>query len=1310
MKKRRLALLTLAVVLALLAGTLAALRTRWAGDQICALAASRISGATGLPIAVEACTLDPFSLSLVVEGLRLGPAEAPVFTAAAASARLSPVQGFGRRLALAEVSLTRPHLRLAVPQPGATPARCPPEALDRLDVARLTLAEGAAALLLPGGGRVEVEGLAVDARKADGGWRLGPAPRRLRVAAAAGLVSVAAGEQTWRVVRPSVEGVVALDLSGLVLARAEALVGASRLGLRGEVRDLCAPLFDLTATAQGTLPGLVALAGVDASPWNGDLAVEATVKGPLASPEVGGTVAFQRLRRGETIAPGAGQGRWRWQGDRIAVDELSLPFEGGRLSATGHVLLRRDVPLDLDVKLENVEFGELLERLDVKGSWVQMRLEGGGHLAGPVWPPDIAVRLDLQVSHFRSLAGPWREARPGAFTVVEAERGRLLAPFRIRLDGITFEGARIEVGQGSAEVDAQINFATARGFSVRATADADLDALRHVAGLPWGGRAQLTATVAAAPYGNPRVEAKVRAERFRFLDVDLGAATTDLSYGPDRSLRLSGIDGQRGQARYQGFLTVDLGASPVRLTASRLTASGRLRDLFDAVLDWLPKAKVLRDALDGQLVEAVARATGRAAAPDVEFEARLGPGTLLGRRFDAGRLAGRLAEGAAATFRQAELSFGPGTASATGRWGLAPPYPWDLQVAVAGVPAAALGLPGGDWGGSVSGAASLARSLEAPDVRFALNGAALTVAGAAVGTVQVGGVVDGARLQVTASGDGARFSGEARLEGKLPYRARAELDVEDAGRLWPGGPPSGFRAALEGVATAEGDLTDLAASRGRVGLSRVSLAQADFKLENAAPVALAFGGGRLEVERLAILGVDTELNVTGAIAAGGGLDLAASGGLDLRLVTGAFPALRRLHGRLALEARVGGSTAAPLLIGEGRLEETGFVLRGGQATFEGLAGPLTFSQNKVLFDALTARVNGGQLALAGELELDRLFPARLRVEGRLEEVPVAVPASLPALLSGRLEAVGTPEETLVTGRLHVLRARYVEDVALEKNMYDLRRRRAPPPRAYDKAGEWLRFDVQLVVDGDARVENDLVRGGMRGELTLVGSLAAPGLLGALSMTEGSRAVFRGNEFLLSHAVVDFTDRHKVEMALDVHGEARVADYQVFLHLFGTMSDPLATLTSSPPLSQPDIITLLSVGFTRRDTPTGSATTGLATAAAAQALFAASGLDEQVRRFLPRGGPLRDISVRITSVYSEVNQQVEPRAEFESWAWQDRLRLRYQAPLAGARGQRAQAELRLGDHTAVQYQYDTDNPNVGGGDHGMDLKLRWEWTE
>ena len=35
---------------------------------------------------------------------------------------------------------------------------------------------------------------------------------------------------------------------------------------------------------------------------------------------------------------------------------------------------------------------------------------------------------------------------------------------------------------------------------------------------------------------------------------------------------------------------------------------------------------------------------------------------------------------------------------------------------------------------------------------------------------------------------------------------------------------------------------------------------------------------------------------------------------------------------------------------------------------------------------------------------------------------------------------------------------------------------------------------------------------------------------------------------------------------------------------------------------------------------------------------------------------------------------------------------------------------LGRHTALQYQWDNDNPDVQTGDHGVDLKLRWEWID
>jgi translocation and assembly module TamB len=576
--------------------------------------------------------------------------------------------------------------------------------------------------------------------------------------------------------------------------------------------------------------------------------------------------------------------------------------------------------------------------------------------------------------------------------------------------------------------------------------------------------------------------------------------------------------------------------------------------------------------------------------------------------------------------------------------------------------------------------------------------------------VQLGGTVQGRRLLLTGGADGIRLSLEAALRDRLPFHAEAALSLEDAARLWPGGPPTGLRASVQGTLTADGDLADPAGGRGRLSLPHLAAGYADLKLENAGPVEVAWDRGRVEIGAFTLKGANTEFSLTGSAALEGALDLVTAGTLDLRLLSGVLPAARRPHGTLRLEAHVGGTAANPSLLGGGRLEDGGFQLRGAGIALERLTGDLAFSQNKVLFDALDGEVNGGRVGLSGEVELEGLSPVRHRVEATLDEVPMAVPPTLPAALSGRLEAAGTPDDTLVTGRLHVVRARYTEDVDLEKSLLELKRRRVTAARAYDKAGEWLHLDVQLAVDGDVRVENDLVRGGVAGELTVTGTLASPGLLGTLSMERGSRATFRGNDFELSHALVEFTDRDKVALSLDVHGEARVSDYQVFMHLFGSLSDPQLTLTSVPPLSQPDVITLLSVGFTRRDTPVGTGVQGVATAAAAQALFAASGLDEQVRRFLPRGGPLKDLSVRITSVYSETSGQVEPRAEFESWVVRDRLRLRFQAPLGGARGRRAQAELRLGTRTTLQYQWDSDTLDFASGDHGLDLKLKWEWTE
>jgi translocation and assembly module TamB len=349
--------------------------------------------------------------------------------------------------------------------------------------------------------------------------------------------------------------------------------------------------------------------------------------------------------------------------------------------------------------------------------------------------------------------------------------------------------------------------------------------------------------------------------------------------------------------------------------------------------------------------------------------------------------------------------------------------------------------------------------------------------------------------------------------------------------------------------------------------------------------------------------------------------------------------------------------------------------------------------------------------MRGEVALSSFVPSRIRVESELDRVPMAIPSWLPTVLSGKVEAFGSLDAMTLSGTLRVMAARYTEPFDLDKRILQVGSAPKAPARPYDPTNEWLRFDLRLVVDGDARIDNDLVRGQARGELLLTGSLAAMGMTGSLAFLPGARGFYRGNEFVLTRAVVDFTDRTRMRLVLDVTGEAALKEYRVLLHVFGDLDDLQLQLSSTPVLSQQDIITLLSLGYTSRDLTLGTNLGVAAGAAAAQALFAVSGLDQALRRFVPQSGFFDDMNVRLTSAYSKTSMTVEPRWEFETKAMDGKLKVRYQAPLSNQnRGQKAQVEYRLSDRAGLQLQWDNDNVDVAGGDLGADLRLRWEWND
>jgi translocation and assembly module TamB len=1312
--KRKLAIAFLGFVLAVVAATLAVLRSSWAAGKLCAFAERRVSELTGLPLRLGACAIEPLRLEVTVEGVRLGPAEAPIFAADSVRARLAPVQALGRRLHLAELEAVRPRLALIIPErpPGAPPGACPPAGLAQFEVQRLQVEEGTLDLGLPGGARVLVGRFDIHTTAQSRGEALrqiATAARHSRIQVDLGPTLVEAAGRQLLVAEGRLDADLALDLSRLEVREGRLDVEGIRLGARGEVVDLCRPRLGLDLTAEATLPAAFALLGVGGVRSAGSVAAAVRVAGAASRPAVSGEVRFRGARI-EQYLPGDARLGFQLSGEEVRIERIEVPFAaGGAVTGQATVKLDRQVSLDADVKVDGVEFGDLVERLGLLDTHVMMRLGARIKVAGTGRPFRLAGEVALEARDFRVLDHPWKGWRPGEPAVLDLARARVDTPVRIDEDGIDLVGGRVSAGAESLGVDGRLHFRHEGGFQLALEGAADLSELRHVAAVPMAGRAEISGTVRVAPYGTPTIEARLRASAFRFLQLDLGALEAAVRFDRRLVLRVGEGSGQKGSTRYQAEIEVDLGARPVRLDAGRLSARGRLRDLFDVVAPWLPGTRRVREAVDAQ-----ATVTGAISGPvdrlDAAFDARLGVGELWGRPFESGLVQGRIERSERAVFDRGELRRGAGHAEASGWIGLEAPSPWQVEIALSGADLSALDLPPGRWAGTTSGTLSVAGSMDEPALRFAASGEGVVVGGLPVGSVQVGGGIEQGTLRLTGTTPGVRFAGEAQLRGEMAFRAQADLDVEDVTRFIPGGPPAGLRAQVKGEASAEGPLADLGRARAQVRLQTLRMGYGDFKVDNREPIVVTVDRGRVEVESLTLEGVNTEFGMRGVREADGTLDLAAGGSLDLRLLGGLVPAVTRARGQLTLDAKVAGTGREPLLLGSGRIRDGGFRLRDLPVEFSEMGGELNFSQNRVLFERLASSVNGARAAIEGEIELSRFVPTRIRAEVQAESVPIAVPSYIPSTVSGRLVADGSPDAMTLSGTLHVLRARYTQPFDLEGRMLEIGKRR-PEPRPYDKSLEWLGFDVRIAVDGDARIENDLARGAVAGEMTLTGTLAGYGLVGTLATAPGARATFRGNEFYLSRGVLTFNDRHRVSANLDVYGEATVRDFLVSLHLTGTLDAPQLALTSTPALSQQDIVTLLSLGYTSRDASTATNLSAAATAAATQALFTVSGLDQQISRFLPRSGVLQDFSVRVTSVYSPTSMQIEPRFEFETKALDRRLRLRYLAPVGGGVGQKAQVEYRFSERASLQGQWDTDNPDaVTGSDLGLDLKLRWEWVD
>ncbi|HUZ04949.1 MAG TPA: translocation/assembly module TamB domain-containing protein, partial [Acidobacteriaceae bacterium] len=101
------------------------------------------------------------------------------------------------------------------------------------------------------------------------------------------------------------------------------------------------------------------------------------------------------------------------------------------------------------------------------------------------------------------------------------------------------------------------------------------------------------------------------------------------------------------------------------------------------------------------------------------------------------------------------------------------------------------------------------------------------------------------------------------------------------------------------------------------------------------------------------------------------------------------------------------------------------------------------------------------------------------------------------------------------------------------------------------------------------------------DLHIRGTLANPSVLGRMDITQG-KANFAGTQYVLQRGDIVFANPVTIEPEVNLQATARVRDYDIIIGLSGPVDKVQVNYRSEPPLSQSDVLALLTLGRTNEE--------------------------------------------------------------------------------------------------------------------------------
>ena len=351
----------------------------------------------------------------------------------------------------------------------------------------------------------------------------------------------------------------------------------------------------------------------------------------------------------------------------------------------------------------------------------------------------------------------------------------------------------------------------------------------------------------------------------------------------------------------------------------------------------------------------------------------------------------------------------------------------------------------------------------------------------------------------------------------------------------------------------------------------------DYALRNASPIRVALDRHAVRLAEMRLVGEDTELDVSGVVSLHDErIAMRANGVANLGILQG-FVRDVRSSGRASVQAAFEGPMRNPAVTGTLRLENGRIRHFQLPHALESVNGAVNLDSRGLQLDGLRGRLGGGDIQFGGRITIEGYRPGRFDVTLAGRDMRLRFPEGMRSVVDADLSLAGTVDGATLSGNVVVRSAVYTRRFDAGGGIFELNGGGPAQASTSLQTTLPLRYDVRISAPSTLRIENNSVRIASSADLQLRGTYDRPLLFGRAEIERGE-VLFEGKRYVVTRGTIDFNNPARIEPFIDVEAETRVRvpgqTYQVTVRAVGTLDRLSTEMTSDPPLSEIEVLSLL----------------------------------------------------------------------------------------------------------------------------------------